>query len=218
MLFVSCYLWQRKSFSLFSIAMLLGRCVLYGCMLRGCDVCDHLFLFCGLFARLYCQVNFHKLTFEKHSWFAKVNCKCMKTKVTQTNTELISSSRVCSATCVTNRIHEGKTVARALQLIDFALLFLVSFHFFSVASRRQEKRASWVSVSLVLICADLALQVSLTSVTHTSHGRREQSVMDGRRVEMTRKNKMSLFGFRNAIRFCVMEPKQQASVWTLPHS
>lgn len=91
---------------------------------------------------------------------------------------LISAYLLFSSTCVTNMIHRGKTVAEALWLLASGLLFLVSFHFFfcgvKLRKKWQEKGASWLSVSLVLICADLALQESLTSVTHTSLCRRSR--------------------------------------------
>lgn len=44
-------------------------------------------------------------------------------------------------------------------------------------------------MSLVLICADLALQDSLTSVTHTSQCRMEQSEVEGRMSEPAKKRK-----------------------------
>lgn len=51
-------------------------------------------------------------------------------------TEFISASYLCRATFMTNRIRGGKTVAEAIWLLASKLLFIVSFHFFSVVSSR----------------------------------------------------------------------------------
>lgn len=67
-------------------------------------------------------------------------------------------------------------------------------------------------MSLVLICADLALQGSLTSVTHTSHSGRTESVMEWRMVEMAREklnvaHHSARLDFGNAVRLSLSEAK-----------
>lgn len=132
--------------------------------------------------------------------------------------EFISPSYLCRATFMTNRIHGGKTVAGAIWLLASKLLFIVSFHFFflwcQAEEKWQKKWASWVSVRLVLICADLVLQDSLTSVTHTSHCRKKEGEVEGRRGrcgngkgDCPKKQKTSqyLFGHKNQMKVCVPE-------------
>lgn len=177
MLFVSCYLcWRRKSFSLFSIA----RCVFCVCsegVMFLHDLCAFLYVAFNYIDQLLFKASLEPKELQNslklpHS--PKVNCKLMKNEA---STEFNSAFHLCCTTCVTKRIRGGKAVTVALWLLASELLFLVSFKFFlwcQAEKKWQEKGAGWVSMSLVLICADLALQDSLTSVTHTSHCRREE--------------------------------------------
>lgn len=148
-------------------------------------------LVCNVFAHWYCHVvNVHISTFKKQLWCAKStgfqSCRIISTHSAKVNckftnkakVKLISVSLLCSSTCVTNRIHGGKTVSGALWPMASELLFLVSFYLFFVASsleksdkRKEPAESVWTWFSFVLTL--LYNTPSLVSLTlHTAGGRR----------------------------------------------